>query len=219
MINSRKVEDLHPRVRELCGKHIEACAKRGVRIIVTSTLRDQQCQSALYAQGRTKPGKIVTQVRLIGAHGFGLAYDVAPVSSDGKRILWNDNAKWKVIAEEGKRLGFKWGGDWKTINDKPHFELTEGLSYSELRAGRRPSWWKTEPQERLEIKVLRLGMIGKEVKLLQTLLNKNGFKVIVDGTFGSFTSRAVRSFQKQHGLTVDGVVGAETWKKLIAGQS
>lgn len=209
---------MHPRVQELCRKHIGACTKRGIKIIVTSTLRDQEYQSVLYAQGRTKPGKIVTQVGLIGAHGFGLAYDVAPVSSDGKRILWNDNAKWKVIAEEGKRLGFKWGGDWKTINDKTHFEMTEGLSYSELRAGKRPSWWNTGPQQQLVARVLRLGMMGKDVKLLQLLLNKNGLKVIVDGAFGAFTARAVRSFQKLHGLTVDGVVGAMTWKKLYEGQ-
>ncbi len=146
MINSRKIEDLHPKIQELCRKHIKACAKRGVRIIITSTLRDQEYQNYLYAQGRTRPGKIVTKVKLIGAHGFGLAYDIAPVTSDGKKILWNDNAKWQVIAEEGKRLGFKWGGDWKNFIDKPHFEMTEGLSYSALRAGNRPSWWKDKAQ-------------------------------------------------------------------------
>ena len=148
MINSRKIEDLHPKLQELCRKHIDVCTKRGVKIIVTSTLRDQEYQSQLYAQGRTKPGQKVTEVKLIGGHGFGLAYDVAPVTTDGKTILWNDMAKWRIIGEEGKKLGLKWGGDWKSINDKPHFEYLEGLTYAQLRAGKRPSWWVIKPASR-----------------------------------------------------------------------
>jgi peptidoglycan L-alanyl-D-glutamate endopeptidase CwlK len=143
MINSRKISDLHPYVQKLCQKHIDACAKYGVRVTVTSTLRDQEYQTSLYAQGRTKPGSVVTQVKLIGAHGFGLAYDLAPLSKDGNTILWNDNAKWAIIGNEGKKLGLKWGGDWKTIVDKPHFEMTDGLTYADLRVGKRPSWWKS----------------------------------------------------------------------------
>ena len=42
---------------------------------------------------------------------------------------------------EGKKLGLTWGGDWKSIVDKPHFEYTEGLKAADLRAGKRPSWW------------------------------------------------------------------------------
>ncbi len=143
MINSREIKDLHPRLQRICRKHIAACAERGVKVIVTSTLRDQDYQTQLYNQGRSVPGKIVTNAALIGPHGFGLAYDVAPVTSDGKTILWNDNAKWKIIGAEGKKLGLTWGGDWKSICDKPHFELTNGLTAAELRSGKRPEWWIT----------------------------------------------------------------------------
>ena len=139
MINSKQIEDLHPVVRELCKKHIDACAKRGIKIIVTSTLRDQEYQSKLYAQGRSVPGNIVTNMPLIGPHGFGMAYDVVPVV-DGQAV-WNNNKLWSVIGEEGKKLGFTWGGDWKSIVDKTHFEYTGGLTAAQLRAGMRPKWW------------------------------------------------------------------------------
>lgn len=153
MLNSRKIEDLHPKLQELCKKHIEACKKRGVNIIVTSTLRDAEYQASLYAQGRTKPGGIVTNAKRLGPHGFGLAYDVVPVV-DGNAI-WNNHIYWNIIGQEGKKLGLEWGGDWTSIVDKPHFQLTEGLSGANLRAGKRPSFW--------EVKVLNWKEIIKKV--------------------------------------------------------
>lgn len=139
MLDSRKIEDLHRVLQDTFKKHEAACAKHGVKIILTSTKRDQEYQSKLFAQGRTAPGKICTNARLIGPHGFGLAYDVVPVVN-GKAV-WNDNKLWKIIGEEGKRLGLEWGGDWKSIDDKPHFQYTGGLTSAQLRAGAHPSWW------------------------------------------------------------------------------
>ncbi len=150
MINSHKIEDLHPVVQDYCNKHIAACERRGIDVVVTSTLRDAEYQESLYAQGRTKPGSIVTNTKLIGAHGFGLAYDMVPdsIPNNGK-----DNPSWdtsnpsilnafRIIAEEGRKLGAVCGVDWKSIVDRPHYEYTEGLTYSQLREGRRPSWWE-----------------------------------------------------------------------------
>jgi peptidoglycan L-alanyl-D-glutamate endopeptidase CwlK len=142
MVNSRKLEDLHPVVLELCRKHIEACRKRGVDIIVTNTLRDAEYQAYLYSQGRTRPGNIVTNMKEIGPHAFGLAYDVVPVVK-GKAV-WINSRLWKIVGEEGMKLGLVWGGKWKSIVDMPHFEYTEGLTAAQLRAGKRPSWWKVK---------------------------------------------------------------------------
>jgi peptidoglycan L-alanyl-D-glutamate endopeptidase CwlK len=139
MINSRRIEDLHPVVQELCRKHIDACKKRGVEMIVTNTLRDAEYQQHLYSLGRSKAGNIVTNMSLLGPHGFGLAYDVVPIIK-GKAV-WNDERMWKIIGDEGKNLGLTWGGNWKSIIDKPHFEYTDGLKAVDLRAGRRPTWW------------------------------------------------------------------------------
>ena len=59
---------------------------------------------------------------------------------------------------------------------------------------------------------------GKEVLDVQTRLRGRGFKLGregVDGFFGPSTELAVRSFQQQRGLVVDGVVGANTWRELV----
>ncbi|HGW5509774.1 TPA: peptidoglycan-binding protein [Citrobacter koseri] len=57
---------------------------------------------------------------------------------------------------------------------------------------------------------------GKDVINLQQLLNRNGAspKLIEDGKFGRNTYNAVKIFQRHNGLTDDGVVGAQTWRKL-----
>lgn len=57
-------------------------------------------------------------------------------------------------------------------------------------------------------------MTTSDVKRLQTLLNKDGFKLKIDGDFGNLTKAALKTFQKRYGLIVDGVVGSQTNVKL-----
>ena len=64
--------------------------------------------------------------------------------------------------------------------------------------------------------VLRKGAQGNITKLLQEKLVKLGYSTNgVDGIFGSGTYSAVREFQKARGLSVDGIVGQNTWRKLL----
>ncbi|MDI3518015.1 MAG: stage sporulation protein [Caldanaerobacter sp.] len=66
-------------------------------------------------------------------------------------------------------------------------------------------------------KVLKYGMIGEEVKLLQQYLNKLGFDAgVPDGIFGGKTRQAVINFQKSANLEADGIVGPMTWQALIS---
>lgn len=62
---------------------------------------------------------------------------------------------------------------------------------------------------------LYLGSTGEDVEYLQRRLNGIGSaSLVVDGIFGVATEEAVKKFQKFHGLTVDGIVGSQTWGKL-----
>lgn len=130
MINSRKVEDLQPYVRYLCKRLIEECKKQGIDILITNTLRDQEQQTVYFKKG--------TGSRLIGSHGFGLAFDVVPLK-DGKAV-WSNKALWAQVGAIGKSLSLEWGGDWKHRLDCPHFQFTGGLSDAQIRAGKLPKF-------------------------------------------------------------------------------
>lgn len=134
MINSRKIEDLHPHVASLCRKFIEQCKEAGVEVLVTSTYRDHESQNALYAQGRTAPGKIVTKAKGGQSfHNHKVAFDVVPLVN-GKAI-WNDEGLWRKIGQIGQEVGLEWGGNWK-FQDKPHFQYTGGLTLADFQAGK-----------------------------------------------------------------------------------
>lgn len=69
------------------------------------------------------------------------------------------------------------------------------------------------------MKILRQGMTGPQVEMLQLALLRAGYSIKganngIDGIFGNSTYLAVRQFQKDNGLSVDGIVGPATWKKL-----
>lgn len=61
---------------------------------------------------------------------------------------------------------------------------------------------------------LRRGDSGESVRELQQLLVENGFELPIDGEFGRGTQRAVRRFQRNNDLQVDGIVGRDTWAAL-----
>ena len=63
---------------------------------------------------------------------------------------------------------------------------------------------------------IQTGSKGEGVRWLQWELNEAGFNLIIDGVFGDKTTKAVKKFQKSSKLTVDGIVGKNTKKALIA---
>ncbi len=75
--------------------------------------------------------------------------------------------------------------------------------------------------ERIFSEVIRRGDRGRDVRTIQYYLNFLGFfndrlpQLNVDGIFGSETENAVRTFQRNYGLTVDGIVGRATWNAII----
>ena len=64
---------------------------------------------------------------------------------------------------------------------------------------------------------IQYGSKGADVARLQNYLNKYGYKLTVDGDFGTKTQEAVRAYQRNNGLTVDGIVGDKTWGALKSG--
>lgn len=143
----KKLVGVHPLVATKARQLIEQAYREGINVIITQGLRTVEEQNELYAQGRTKPGKIVTNARGgYSYHNFGLAFDFAVLNADGS-VNWNVDKKWKRVGALGKSLGLEWGGDWKKFKDYPHFQYTFGLSLTDLRAGKRPPTTQKEVQQ------------------------------------------------------------------------
>lgn len=139
MINSRDLKDLHPLVAERAQRMIDSCKAQGIDILVTSTYRDNESQTALYAQGRTKPGSKVTNAKAgESMHNYRVAFDVVPLR-DGKPV-WGtaglDLQLWKKVGQAGKDCGLEWAGDWLTLIEYPHFQYTAGLTIKDFQAGK-----------------------------------------------------------------------------------
>jgi len=134
---------LYDGVSQAAEELVKRCYKRGVNIRITQGLRTIAEQDALYAQGRTTPGAKVTNARGgYSFHNFGVAIDFVLIANgyDMKADADKDGqADWYEVVEEAKKLGFAWGGDWKSFVDNPHFEMTFGLTTAQYRAGKRPT--------------------------------------------------------------------------------
>jgi peptidoglycan L-alanyl-D-glutamate endopeptidase CwlK len=134
MINSRSLDDLLPVVKVKVQKFLDLAKAEGIDLLVTSTYRDHESQNALYAQGRTAAGKIVTNAKAGQSfHNWRCAVDVVPIVN-GKAV-WNDNGTWARVGVIGKSVGLEWAGDWKKFKEFPHFQYTGGTSLAQLQSG------------------------------------------------------------------------------------
>lgn len=134
MINSRKIEDLHPTVARLCRKFVAACKADGIDVLITSTYRDQESQNDLYAQGRTKPGNVVTNAKSGQSwHNWRCAFDFVPIV--GGKPRWEDDKTFRRCGEIAESLGLEWAGRWKSFPEMAHCQFTGGLTLADFQAG------------------------------------------------------------------------------------
>lgn len=142
--DSHDIGTLAPHVRAMAGQLLADAAAAGIPLTVTCTRRSAAEQNARYAQGRTTPGPIVTRAPAgYSYHEFGLALDVVPTELLALKN-WGDtpehrahaDALWARLGAIGKAVGFRWGGEFPHLVDRPHFEWSGGLSLAQLRAGR-----------------------------------------------------------------------------------
>jgi peptidoglycan L-alanyl-D-glutamate endopeptidase CwlK len=119
--SERVIATLLPEVQPYARALVTKAAANGITIKVISGLRTYAEQDDLYAQGRTKPGQIVTNARAgYSNHNFGIAFDIGVF--EGSSYL-DESPKYKAVGVLGMDLGLGWGGNWKTIQDEPHFQL------------------------------------------------------------------------------------------------
>lgn len=103
------------------------CAARGHVFFATSGGRGEVEQAALYAQGRTRPGPIVTNAKFgQSAHSFFIGcdftHDLGDDASNGLTPDWTPE-QYRVLAEEAEKLGLEAGFNWAGFPDRPHIQL------------------------------------------------------------------------------------------------
>ena len=119
--SEKTIATLLPQVQPYARALVLKAAKAGITIKVISGLRTYEEQNDLYEQGRSKPGRIVTNARGgYSNHNFGIAFDVGVF--EGTKYL-DESPKYKAVGALGIELGLEWGGNWKSIQDEPHFQL------------------------------------------------------------------------------------------------
>lgn len=135
MINSRSLTDLHPKVQELCLNFIQRCKDDGIDVIITSTYRDKESQNALYAQGRTLPGKRVTNAKGGQSfHNYRVAFDFAPILHG--KPLWDDLKMFEHCGTLAELTGLEWAGRWVKMKEMAHCQYTNGLTLADFQSGK-----------------------------------------------------------------------------------
>jgi len=115
----RDLTELLPAAQTACRLLFQECFKAGIKnIFITETYRSQERQNYLYAQGRTRPGQIVTWT-LNSNHKSRLAWDIAV----GPPQSLYDVTTLTRVGAIARKLGITWGGDWVGSIDRPHFEV------------------------------------------------------------------------------------------------
>lgn len=132
-MSSRSIYVLNPLFRPKADAFLKAAAAAGLDVLVYCTVRTMQEQADLYAQGRTKPGRIVTNARPgESAHNFGFAFDGAPLV--GGKIDWDpENPVWSIYGKVATDIGLEWAGNWVHFKEYPHIQL--------------PNWEQYKPKE------------------------------------------------------------------------
>lgn len=130
----RDITQCHPRLQAAATKLIAECARHGIVIKIGECFRTVKEQDELYAQGRTKPGPIVTNAKgssYSSQHQWGIAFDFylnMDVDGDGSVSddAFNDcTGLFTEVGKIAKSIGLSWGGDWTSIQDKPHLYLPD----------------------------------------------------------------------------------------------
>jgi len=146
----RDPELLHPLLRDLWVRFMAQVRAAGLNPVLTFAYRSPLHQDRLYQIGRRgiEGERTVTNARAgeswhnVERDGqpASLAFDVALMARDGKRLLSDGDEGWQRAGLLGEALGLTWGGRWPSLRDYGHFQLDQrgGLALAQAMAGTDP---------------------------------------------------------------------------------
>lgn len=122
----RDITRLHPELQMKIRELMSLCEENNLKIGISECLRTAEEQNELYAKGRTKPGRIVTNANgseYLSMHQWGIAFDFYRI--DGKGAYNEEDDFFIKVGRLGESIGLEWGGSWTSFVDKPHFQLPD----------------------------------------------------------------------------------------------
>lgn len=115
---------LHPAFRSLIEQAIAWAAARGVTLVPVQGTRTEEEQRALYNQGRSAGGSIVTNAGPgQSLHNYGVAVDLVPAELVNTPDWSPDSPLWNVVGQAADAVGLEWGGNWDSFVDRPHVQM------------------------------------------------------------------------------------------------
>lgn len=131
--SERRIASLLPRTQEAARTSLRAVLEAGIPARIISGTRTYEEQNVLYRKGRFgNPGPIVTKARGGESnHNFGVAWDIG-IFPDGRYL--GESPLYDQAGAAGIVAGVEWGGNWRTFQDRPHYQLATGTGVRALRA-------------------------------------------------------------------------------------
>lgn len=163
MLNSQDINKLRPDVAVNAKLWLAECRAKGLDIEISNTVRDNEYQAYLYAQGRTRPGNIVTNAKTTTFHGAGLAIDFYSKSKG-----WGDHDFFVECAAIAKKYGFSWAGDWKSFVEYCHIQWDNHGKSNHKNAPQMPLYEEEEDMTEQQTR-----QIAREEAKAQTTIYRN----------------------------------------------
>lgn len=169
----RDVNELEPEAKKGCLMLIEMCEKAGIPITIVETFRPQERQNYLYAQGRTRAGKVVTWTKS-SFHTTRRAFDFIH-----KTLGYNaPESFWKRVADMAQNIGFTAGYYFKGQKDRPHIQLDRGKRITSANTvTSAPKGNNVSPDLKLKLKQ----MYGFNDVSIEYLANYKFGKALIEG--------------------------------------
>jgi peptidoglycan LD-endopeptidase CwlK len=194
--NRENLDKLADNTKAAALKWYDYLVKNGINVLIYETIRTEAQQREYVRKGASKTMR--------SYHRVGQALDFVPVNDKGE-TLWNGYTRPEIkqAIAEAKRLGFEWGGDWKSFKDMPH------LQYNYKGYGT-DTFGKAATVTPAPAPSSTTG--DAQIRKFQAWLNdKYKAGLAVDGIFGPKTKKAaLKAFQREVGTTADGIWGPKT---------
>ena len=133
-VSAKHITTLEPKVQQMALEWMEKCFAAGFPVRITGGSRTFAEQNELFARGRTKPGKKVTNARGGQSnHNFKIAWDFGVLRSNGS-VDMDDSPRIKQAAIIAEGIGLEWGGRWTRFVDENHLQYRTRLSLGDMQA-------------------------------------------------------------------------------------